>query len=122
HANLDIDTPLLRWVVTNANQHRRHHSLVFDQSNTNYACNAILWDRLFGTHSEGPVEQTGLGPREPGLLEKLLRPIREPDYSDTAASRRGPGQGGPARTLRRPSRCRSPGRTSLPRRPSPGRG
>lgn len=93
HANLDIDTPLLRWVFTNANQHRRHHSLVFEQSNTNYACNAILWDRLFGTYSEGPVEQTGIGPREPGLLDKLLLPFREPDYADTAASRRGPGQG-----------------------------
>ncbi|WP_187471043.1 sterol desaturase family protein [Luteimonas viscosa] len=88
HANLDIDTPALRWVFTNSNQHRRHHSAVFEASNSNYACNAILWDRLFGTYSEGEVAQTGIGPREPTLLEKLLLPFREPAYADTALSRR----------------------------------
>lgn len=90
HANLDIDTPLLRWLFTNSNQHRRHHSLVFAQSNSNYACNAILWDRLFGTYSEGAVAQTGIGPREPGLLQKLLLPWREPADADTAVSRSEP--------------------------------
>lgn len=88
HANLDIDTPLLRWVFTTSNQHRRHHSAVFEASNSNYACNAILWDRLFGTYSEGAVAQTGIGPREPTLLQKLLLPWREPEDVDTAASRR----------------------------------
>ena len=88
HANLDIDTPLLRWVFTTSNQHRRHHSALFEASNSNYACNAILWDRLFGTYSEGEVAQTGIGPREPTLLQKLLLPWREPEDVDTAASRR----------------------------------
>ena len=54
------------------------------QSNTNYSCNAILWDRLFGTYCDEPVEQTGIGPIEPTLVEELLLPIKEPDYTTTA--------------------------------------
>src|SRR5690606_7176430 len=69
HANLDIATPLLRWVITTANQHRRHLALVFEQSDTNYAGKAILWDLVFGTFSEGPEEQAGIGPRAPGLVD-----------------------------------------------------
>jgi sterol desaturase/sphingolipid hydroxylase (fatty acid hydroxylase superfamily) len=87
HANVRMETPGLNWLVTSANQHRRHHSAVFEVSNTNFACNAILWDRLFGTYSSGEVAQTGIGPREPTLLQKFLLPFREPDFADTAASR-----------------------------------
>ncbi|MEG3190802.1 sterol desaturase family protein [Lysobacter sp. D1-1-M9] len=47
HANLRMDTPVVNWLFTSSNQHRRHHSQVFEDSNSNYACNAILWDRLF---------------------------------------------------------------------------
>jgi sterol desaturase/sphingolipid hydroxylase (fatty acid hydroxylase superfamily) len=87
HANVRMETPGLNWLITSANQHRRHHSAVFEVSNTNFACNAILWDRLFGTYSSGEVAQTGIGPGEPGLLAKFLLPFREPDFADTAASR-----------------------------------
>ena len=87
HANLDIDTPLLRWVFTTSNQHRRHHSAVFEASNSNYACNAILWDRLFGTFSRGPVHQTGIGPTQPGLWRMFLLPFREPPDVDTVSTR-----------------------------------
>lgn len=87
HANVRMDTPVFNWFFTSANQHRRHHSRVFESSNTNYACNAILWDRLFGTFSEGEVEQTGIGPGEPSLGQKFMLPFREPDFADTAASR-----------------------------------
>jgi sterol desaturase/sphingolipid hydroxylase (fatty acid hydroxylase superfamily) len=87
HANVRMETPGLNWIVTSANQHRRHHSNHFETSNTNFACNAILWDRLFGTYSSGAVAQTGIGPGEPTLLQKFLLPFREPDFADTAASR-----------------------------------
>lgn len=87
HANVRMETPGLNWIVTSANQHRRHHSSDFETSNTNFACNAILWDRLFGTYSRGEVAQTGIGPGEPTLLQKFLLPFREPDFADTAASR-----------------------------------
>jgi len=87
HANVRMEMPGLNWIVTSANQHRRHHSSHFETSNTNFACNAILWDRLFGTYSRGEVTQTGIGPGEPTLLQKFMLPFREPDFADTAASR-----------------------------------
>ncbi len=94
HANLRMDTPVVNWLFTNSNQHRRHHSTVFEVSNTNYACNAIIWDRLFGTYSEGEVEQTGIGPRQPTFGEMFLLPWREPDDADTAATRARAAQRG----------------------------
>ncbi|SKA12526.1 sterol desaturase family protein [Novilysobacter spongiicola] len=87
HANLRMRTPMLDWFFTSSNQHRRHHSQVFEHSNSNYACNAIMWDRLFGTYSDGDVEQTGIGPRQPSVWEMLRMPWREPGDVDTAASR-----------------------------------
>ncbi|RDZ27255.1 sterol desaturase family protein [Lysobacter silvisoli] len=87
HANVSMRTPGFSWLVTSSNHHRRHHSAVFEDSNTNYACNAIVWDRLFGTYSEGPVAQTGIGPSQPGLWRMYLLPFREPGDADTVASR-----------------------------------
>lgn len=94
HANVRMETPGLNWLITSANQHRRHHSNEFEVSNTNFACNAILWDRLFGTYSSGDVAQTGIGPGEPTLWQKFLLPFREPDFADTAASRARRPRGG----------------------------
>ena len=84
HANVRARTPLLGLVITTSDQHRLHHSADFAQSNTNYSCNAILWDRLFGTFAEGSVRQTGIGPRELSLVEKLLLPFREPSDVETS--------------------------------------
>ena len=88
HANVSMDTPLFNWFFTNSNQHRRHHSNVFEQSNSNYACNAILWDRLFGTYNREPVEQTGIGPTQPTIWQMMQLPWREPEDADTVAERK----------------------------------
>lgn len=87
HANVRMETPLFSLFFTSSDQHRRHHSAVFEESNTNYACNAILWDRLFGTYSRGTVRQTGIGPTQPTLWQMLLLPFREPGDADTVATR-----------------------------------
>jgi len=87
HANIRMETPVFNWFFTSSNQHRRHHSVVFEESNTNYACNAIVWDRLFGTYSCGEVQQTGIGPRQPGLWKLVMLPFREPGDADTVSSR-----------------------------------
>ena len=87
HANLRMATPVLSWLVTGSEQHRRHHSVVFEESNSNYACNAILWDRLFGTFGGPTTAETGIAPREPGIGELLLLPFREPADADTVSSR-----------------------------------
>lgn len=87
HSNLAMATPVFSLFFTASHQHRRHHSAVFEDSNSNYACAAIGWDRLFGTYSEGPVAQTGIGPRQPPVWRMYLLPFREPDDVDTVASR-----------------------------------
>lgn len=87
HANVRMETPVFSALFTCSDQHRRHHSAVFEDSNTNYACNAILWDRVFGTYSCGPVRQTGIGPTQPGLWRMFMLPFKEPDGVDTVASR-----------------------------------
>lgn len=88
HANVSMNTPVLAWFFTHSNHHRRHHSMEFQTSNTNYACNAILWDRIFGTYSEAAVEQTGIGPVQPRIRDMFLLPLREPEQADTVATRR----------------------------------
>lgn len=88
HANVSMDTPILAWLFTHSNHHRRHHSMEFKTSNTNYACNAILWDRVFGTYSNAAVQHTGIGPIQPGIKAMFLLPFREPAQADTIASRR----------------------------------
>jgi sterol desaturase/sphingolipid hydroxylase (fatty acid hydroxylase superfamily) len=87
HANVRMETPFFSLFFTSSDQHRRHHSAVFEESNTNYACNAILWDRLFGTYSRGAVRQTGIGPTQPTLWQMFLLPFREPSDVDTVATR-----------------------------------
>jgi sterol desaturase/sphingolipid hydroxylase (fatty acid hydroxylase superfamily) len=87
HANVRMHTPVFSFFFTASDHHRRHHSAVFEDSNTNYACNAILWDRLFGTYSRGPVRQTGIGPSQPALWRMFLLPFREPEDADTVATR-----------------------------------
>ncbi|HMB38957.1 MAG TPA: sterol desaturase family protein [Wenzhouxiangellaceae bacterium] len=77
HANLDLGAPGIRWIVTTGADHRVHHSMVREQSDRNYACNAIIWDRLFGTHAIGEVSQTGTGSHQPDPLHLALLPFRK---------------------------------------------
>ncbi len=78
HSNLKLNTKAIGWIFTTNAYHFRHHSKVFEESNTNYGCAAIVWDRLFGTFAEGPTDELGIGPSEPRIWEKLLLPVRQP--------------------------------------------
>lgn len=78
HSNICTKSTWMGWLFTTPEQHQRHHSAVLVESNTNFGCNAILWDRVFGTYSEGAIEQTGIGPTEPTLWEKICMPLRDP--------------------------------------------
>lgn len=84
HANISMNTKGIGWFLTTNEYHIRHHSAVLDESNTNYGCAAIIWDRVFGTFSAGSTLDTGIGPTEPTLWEKVLMPIREPEDSAIA--------------------------------------
>ncbi len=86
HANLDLNPKGIGWLLTTNRYHIHHHSVVMAESNTNYGCSAIVWDRLFGTFSDAPTLEAGTGPTEPTLWQKFLMPIREP--ADTAIAPR----------------------------------
>lgn len=79
HANLELNTRGIGLLFTTNRYHIRHHSAVREESNTNYGCAAIVWDRLFGTFADSRIVEAGSGPTEPNLWEKLLMPIREPN-------------------------------------------
>jgi sterol desaturase/sphingolipid hydroxylase (fatty acid hydroxylase superfamily) len=84
HANLDLNTRGIGWVFTTNRYHQHHHSRVPEESNTNYGCAVILWDRIFGTFSDAPTDATGIGETEPSLRGKVLLPFRQP--RDTAVA------------------------------------
>jgi len=45
----------LRWVVVTPDMHRVHHSIVHNESSSNFGFNAPWWDRMFGTYRAQPV-------------------------------------------------------------------
>jgi sterol desaturase/sphingolipid hydroxylase (fatty acid hydroxylase superfamily) len=58
HSNLSIPAPidrLLRLVVVTPDMHRVHHSVVPDETNSNFGFNLPWWDRLFGTYRAQPA-------------------------------------------------------------------
>jgi sterol desaturase/sphingolipid hydroxylase (fatty acid hydroxylase superfamily) len=52
HGNIRLPEHLEGWlqpVLVTVDMHRIHHSVVFDQANSNYGAIFSFWDRLFGT-------------------------------------------------------------------------
>ena len=72
HANLPLRSlPGYDRIFATAPQHHAHHALELRQSNYNYGCNIILWDRLFGTYcGDETVGQIGAGT---GMMAELAR-------------------------------------------------
>lgn len=53
HANLKLPAAFdraLRLLVVTPDMHRIHHSLVADETDSNYGFNLSLWDQMFGTY------------------------------------------------------------------------
>jgi sterol desaturase/sphingolipid hydroxylase (fatty acid hydroxylase superfamily) len=80
HGNIRLPEQLERWlqpVLVTVDMHRIHHSVVFEQSNSNYGAVLSVWDRLFGTYtwlSRTQHERVIFGVRE--LLRRdCLRPF-----------------------------------------------
>lgn len=63
HSNLPLTSmPVYDWIFATAQQHHVHHAAVLRQANSNYGCNLILWDRLFGTYcGDTEVGRIGAG-------------------------------------------------------------
>jgi sterol desaturase/sphingolipid hydroxylase (fatty acid hydroxylase superfamily) len=79
HGNIRLPERLERWlqpVLVTVDMHRIHHSVVFEQENSNYGAVLSIWDRLFGTYtwlSRTQHERIIFGVRE--LLRRdCLRP------------------------------------------------
>jgi sterol desaturase/sphingolipid hydroxylase (fatty acid hydroxylase superfamily) len=54
HGNIRLPERLERWlqpVLVTVDMHRIHHSVVFEQANSNYGAVLSIWDRLFGTYT-----------------------------------------------------------------------
>jgi sterol desaturase/sphingolipid hydroxylase (fatty acid hydroxylase superfamily) len=89
HANVRLPLALdrvLRWVVVTPDMHRVHHSVVYNESSSNFGFNLPWWDRLFGTYRAQPAaghERMTIGVdafRAPGELRLdrlLVQPFRD---------------------------------------------
>jgi sterol desaturase/sphingolipid hydroxylase (fatty acid hydroxylase superfamily) len=49
HANVDVRSGWLQWVLNGPEAHRWHHAIDADAHNLNFATKLAVWDRLFGT-------------------------------------------------------------------------
>ncbi|HEX6363977.1 MAG TPA: sterol desaturase family protein, partial [Albitalea sp.] len=57
HANASLPRQAerwVRWLVVTPDMHRVHHSLLYDESSSNFGFNLPWWDRLFGTYRPQP--------------------------------------------------------------------
>jgi sterol desaturase/sphingolipid hydroxylase (fatty acid hydroxylase superfamily) len=90
HGNVRIPVPLdryLRWLLVTPDMHRVHHSIVVNETNSNFGFNLSWWDRLLGTYRAQPgvghegmtigIEQFRQA-RELWLDRMLLQPFRGP--------------------------------------------
>jgi sterol desaturase/sphingolipid hydroxylase (fatty acid hydroxylase superfamily) len=90
HANLRLPRSVdrvLRWIVVTPDMHRVHHSIVVDETNSNFGFNLPWWDRLLGTYRPQPAAghdgmTIGLDvfrePRELRLDRMLVQPFIAP--------------------------------------------
>jgi sterol desaturase/sphingolipid hydroxylase (fatty acid hydroxylase superfamily) len=90
HGNVRIPTRVdrvLRWLVVTPDMHRVHHSIVVDETNSNFGFNLSWWDRLLGTYRPQPAAghdwmMIGIDQfrqaRELWLDRMLLQPFRGP--------------------------------------------
>ncbi len=59
HSNVKLPLRLdaaLRLLVITPDVHRVHHSIIKQETNSNYGFNLSIWDRLFGTYRPQPEE------------------------------------------------------------------
>ncbi|MFZ2651055.1 MAG: sterol desaturase family protein, partial [Burkholderiaceae bacterium] len=89
HANVRLPPALdrwLRWAIVTPDMHRVHHSIAYNETNSNFGFNLPWWDRLFGTYRAQPAaghEAMVIGvdafrSREELRLDRLLiQPLRE---------------------------------------------
>ena len=109
HANFKLPLGLdavVRTALVTPDMHRVHHSIVPEETNSNFGFNLSIWDRAFGTYIAQPTgghEGMTIGidmfrtPKDERLDQMLVQPFKGP-IGDYAINRRDwpehrPGQG-----------------------------
>jgi sterol desaturase/sphingolipid hydroxylase (fatty acid hydroxylase superfamily) len=94
HANVRLPVSadrILRLLVVTPDMHRVHHSVIPEETNSNFGFNLPWWDRLFGTYRAQPRDgHTGMriglnrfrNRRELFLDRMLLQPLDGPAADD----------------------------------------
>lgn len=58
HANVRVASAIdrwLRWLVVTPDMHRVHHSIIFNETSSNFGFNLPWWDRILGTYRAQPA-------------------------------------------------------------------
>lgn len=76
HLNVRVNDKGIGLIFTVNVHHVHHHSSDFRESNTNYGCAAIVWDRVFGTFEHADTARLGDFAEEPALARKLALPFK----------------------------------------------
>ncbi len=59
HGNIKISKPVdkvLRYFIVTPDMHRVHHSVIRNETDSNFGFNLPWWDRIFGTYRSQPTE------------------------------------------------------------------
>lgn len=104
HSNVRLPIRMERWLnrlIVTPRMHGIHHSIVENETNSNWSSGFTVWDRLHGTlRLNVPQQQITIGvpayqnPKEVELKETLLLPLRKQRPSSEF-----PDDGKPARKL-----------------------
>jgi sterol desaturase/sphingolipid hydroxylase (fatty acid hydroxylase superfamily) len=87
HANIYIPIlidKIIRLLIVTPDMHRVHHSVIMDESNTNFGFNLSVWDRIFGTYHaqpgaghEGMVIGLAYAKKPKSLIQLLVMPFQK---------------------------------------------
>jgi sterol desaturase/sphingolipid hydroxylase (fatty acid hydroxylase superfamily) len=90
HGNIDLPTKFdkaLRLIVVTPDMHRVHHSVIENETNSNFGFNLPWWDRLFKTYLAQPTlghTKMEIGLKEhrsqTGLIALLAIPFRKNNF------------------------------------------
>jgi sterol desaturase/sphingolipid hydroxylase (fatty acid hydroxylase superfamily) len=87
HSNIAIPSRLekvFRYLLVTPSLHRIHHSVLIDESNTNFGFSITLWDRVFGTYKDNSVQTlnefktgvNGFEGNDESTLSLLINPFK----------------------------------------------
>lgn len=79
HANLDVSERGLGLLVNLPGYHAVHHSAELAESNSNFGCHTIAWDRLFGTFRQAAFATLVVGVHPVGT-RSIWRELAWPFY------------------------------------------